>query len=92
LWLKGSKRADYQIEIRDYYERRKRVLLRTEVPAKKNAFRHCFASYHVNLEGNANKTALILTHTKDAKTLFRYYHKAVKKKDAEAYFALVPPK
>jgi integrase len=28
LWLKGSKRADYQIEIRDYYERRKRVLLR----------------------------------------------------------------
>mgnify|MGYP001981229256 CR=1 FL=1 len=91
-WLKPLKKSAFTISKRDYYKRRERVLLRAEIPAKRNAFRHCFASYHVNWRGNANQTALILTHEGSTKTLFKHYHQAVKKKDAVQYFKLLPPK
>lgn len=89
-WLSPLEKSAFAVTKRDYYKRRERVLLRAEVPLKRNAFRHCFASYHVNWLGDAAKTALILTHGGSTRTLFRHYHQAVRKKDADAYFSLFP--
>jgi integrase len=54
-----------------------------------DAARHSFASYWLSAHGDINKLVLFLGHG-SADMLWRHYHRAVKRKDAEAYWKIVP--
>ena len=77
----------------DYKQRMKRLRQRAKealkIPYPNNAARHCFCSYHIALNGNAIKTAMILGHTSPVR-LYATYLEFVKAIDADAYWNIVP--
>ena len=54
-----------------------------------NALRHSFASYHVALNEDANKTALMMGHTESG-TLFKHYRELVRRDDAVKFWDIMP--
>jgi Site-specific recombinase XerC len=54
-----------------------------------DAARHSYASYWLSAHGDINKLVLFLGHG-SADMLWCHYHRAVKRKDAEAYWKIVP--
>lgn len=57
---------------------------------RSNAMRHSFGSYHYALNSDAAKTAAMLGHRASDQVLFDSYRSLARRKDAEAYFAIVP--
>jgi integrase len=55
-----------------------------------NALRHTAGSYHFALHEDSAKTASMLGHTQDS-VLFKHYRALTKKKEAVAFYELVPP-
>lgn len=60
------------------------------VPKKRNALRHSFATYHAALYRKPDELQLLLGQ-KTPSVLYNHYITAVRKKDAERYFMLLPP-
>jgi integrase len=56
-----------------------------------NDTRHSFGSYHYALHGNSTYTAAQMGHKSNDDQLFTSYRALVRKQEAEAFFALVPP-
>lgn len=54
-----------------------------------DCMRHSFGSYHLAMHDNAGKTALQMGH-RNLGTLFEHYRRAVRKQDAEAFWAIRP--
>ena len=54
-----------------------------------NALRHSAGSYHFAMYEDSGKTASMLGHTQDS-VLFKHYRALTKKKDAAAFYELVP--
>jgi integrase len=54
-----------------------------------DVMRHSFASYWLAQHGDINRLTLFMGH-ESAHMLWRHYHKAAKRKDAEAYWKIVP--
>jgi integrase len=52
--------------------------------------RHSFASYWLALHGDINKLTIMMGHA-NATMLWKHYHKAAKKTDAEKYSKIGPP-
>jgi integrase/recombinase XerD len=57
---------------------------------RSNAMRHSFGSYHYALYSDAAKTSAMLGHRANDQVLFDSYRSLARKKDADAYFAIVP--
>lgn len=57
---------------------------------KKNGMRHSFGSYHYALHGDSIKTSNELGHQQGDNVLFEHYRALTNKKQADAYFGLVP--
>ena len=57
---------------------------------RSNAMRHSFGSYHFALGGDAAKTSSAMGHRSGDQVLFDSYRSLVTRKDAEAYFAILP--
>jgi len=55
-----------------------------------NVLRHSFCSYHIALNRDAARTALLLTHTSPV-MLYRHYKGRASAADAEKWFAIAPP-
>ena len=51
--------------------------------------RHSYGSYHLAMFDNAGKTALQMGH-RELGTLFEHYRRAVRKKDAAKFWAILP--
>lgn len=68
----------------------RKIFKRAGVKAKKNAFRHSFATYFVNFHGNANLTMHILGQEEDSKAFFDHYRGFAEKEECEAFLALFP--
>lgn len=58
---------------------------------KSDCMRHSYGSYHLAAFENAGKTALQMGH-KQLGTLFEHYRRAVRKEDAERFWAIRPSK
>lgn len=58
---------------------------------KKNSMRHSFGTYHFALHGDSIKTSNELGHRQGDNVLFEHYRALATKKQAEAYFGIVPP-
>lgn len=61
------------------------------VPWPQDVLRHCFASYHLAMHGSADKTAHEMGHA-STKMLYEHYRELVPKKEAEAFWLIMPPK
>lgn len=64
---------------------------RERVVWKKNAMRHSFGTYHYALHCDSIKTSTQLGHRQGDNVLFEHYRALATKKQAEAYFGIVPP-
>ena len=71
--------------------RRQQLLERAGLPPKRNALRHSFASYHAAKFQNPSLLQMQMGQQTPS-VLFRHYIQAVRRADAEAYFALRPKK
>ncbi|MDP6630914.1 MAG: tyrosine-type recombinase/integrase [Kiritimatiellia bacterium] len=71
------------------FSRRKfnRIRRNITIQWEPNCMRHSFGSYHLAMYDNAGKTALQMGH-RDIGTLFEYYRRAVRKKDADKYWGV----
>lgn len=72
----------------NHLQKFRKIFRRAGVVPKKNAFRHTFATYYVNLHGNANLTMHILGQEEDSKAFFDHYRGFAEKEECEAFFAL----
>jgi hypothetical protein len=66
-----------------------RLRRKAKIPYPQNAARHCFSSYHVALDEDGAKTAVLLGHSNPA-LLYSTYREVVTKEDAFRYFGIVP--
>ncbi len=57
---------------------------------KQDVMRHSFASYWLAAHGDINKLTLMMGHTTTT-MLWKHYHKAAKRVDAEKYWKITPP-
>ncbi len=87
-WLKAC--PPVHIPQRPWDDRRAAVALRANVALPHNALRHSFATHHVALHGNAEKTATLLTH-RGVGMLWQHYKGNATKADARRYFQILPP-
>ena len=62
------------------------------VPWPNNALRHSFGSYHLKHFHNDAHTRLQMGHWRDSTVLFAHYRRAVKRRNAEAYWTIRPAK
>lgn len=92
-WLAAIPKSQKTDEIHAPEQRFFETLIKTAPCGwKKNVLRHTFATMHISLIGDASKTALILRH-RSPQMLYKHYLAAiVPKAEAEAFFALNPPK
>ena len=65
--------------------------LKERVIWKKNAMRHSFGTYHFALHQDSIKTSNELGHKQGDNVLFEHYRALATEKQAQAYFAIVPP-
>lgn len=74
-----------------YYDQIKgKVFAAAKVRNTGNVLRHSFATYHVAFEGNAAKTATIMTHHNPT-MLYRHYNgRCESNEEAKAYFTITP--
>jgi len=57
---------------------------------KQDIMRHSFASYWLASHGDINKLTLMMGHA-NATMLWKHYHKAAKKAEADRYWKISPP-
>ena len=74
-----------------FWSRRKaeRIREKSGVRWASDCMRHSYGSYHLAMHDNAGKTALQMGH-RDIGTLFEHYRRAIRKKDAEAFWSIRP--
>lgn len=106
LWLSFCDRSSGTIvenkHTNDYQKRFRRLLEfggfgrkddnnKFQTEWKHNAMRHSFGSYHYALQGDSLETSRQLGHKASDQVLFDHYRALATKKQAEAYFGIVPP-
>ncbi len=69
---------------------RLRIIKVTNVPWVNNGMRHTFASNHLAMHKDANKTAYELGHSNGVQILMNHYRNLVKPTDAQRYWKLLP--
>ncbi|QHI69549.1 tyrosine-type recombinase/integrase [Tichowtungia aerotolerans] len=92
-WLEHAKEIapeGFSMTKRLWDRRKSQLQTKAKIKMPHNALRHSFCSYHVALEGDAGKTATLLTHRGNVSILYAHYKGNASKADAEKYFSLAP--
>ncbi len=84
--IKASWRPFADSTFRDW---REKIYLRAGIEYPHNGARDSFCSYHIALHNDASRTATLLTH-RGVNMLYGHYRGKAMKKDAVAYFTVVP--
>jgi len=79
----------FTVSARQWNSKRTEVASAAGIAMPHNAMRHSFASYHIALEGNAERTASLLTH-RGTGILYRHYRGKATRADARRYFSIAP--
>ena len=90
LWAKKYAPEGFTLSKRMWDRRREQVQDKAEFKMPHNALRHSFCTYHVALNGDAGKTATLLTHRGNVSILYENYRGNASKSDAEKYFGITP--
>lgn len=91
-WLAPYSRQEGSIAPQETLWRLRFDTARTKAGIEKwpvNALRHSFASYHLVMHGDQNRTALELGH-RDTDLLYRHYRGLVTHEEAEKYWSILP--
>jgi len=95
-WLAVAPKAGFQVSERSYLDHKRDMFEAaglkggTQDEAMRNVLRHSFCSYHIAVDKDAARTAVLLTHRSPA-MLYRYYRGRASEADGRAYFSIVPP-
>ena len=90
LWAKENAPEGFDLSKRMWDRRRGQIAKKAGVTLPHNGFRHSFCSYHVAMNGDAGKTATLLTHRGNVSILYEHYRGNATKVQGEAYFSIVP--
>ena len=91
LWLMQCNKRAGDIRPPQFRERFDKLKAKSGIKQwPHNGLRHSAGSYHYALLGDSALTAGMLGHTQDS-VLFKHYRALTKKKDAVAFYELVPP-
>jgi len=88
-WLKAAPPESWTLTRRQYLSLKSDVFRLARVNNPGNVLRHSFCSYHVSLNADAAKTAVILTHTNQV-MLKEHYRGRATSADGKIYFAITP--
>jgi integrase len=92
-WLKLCKpdsiKDGTKVAPKDCHQRLKRLRNKAKITYPQNAMRHSFASYHLALNQNSTKTAILLGHPNPA-LLYSNYNELVTPEMAKLFFDIVP--
>ncbi len=89
-WLKWSAPDKWSMPWPTYRNAKCMAFVRAGVPHPRNVLRHSFASYHIAMNGDAGKTAAILTHA-NLRMLWKHYRgKGGGEQNGKAWFAILP--
>jgi integrase len=90
-WLRICKSSGAVTPLRNLRTRLRAIRARSGLDYwKQDIMRHSFASYWLAAHGDINKLTLMMGHTTTA-MLWKHYHKAAKKREAEKYWSIKPP-
>ncbi|MCF7849307.1 MAG: hypothetical protein K9M45_10680 [Kiritimatiellales bacterium] len=91
-WLEFTKKKapeGFFLSKRLWDRRKEQIAKKTGFRMPHNALRHSFCSYHVALQGDAGKTATLLTRRGNVAILYEHYKGNASKAQAEEYFSIV---
>lgn len=92
-WLEYARKVapeGFSLTKRLWDRRKSQIAEKAKVKMPHNALRHSFCSYHVALDGDAGKTATLLTHRGNVSILYAHYKGNTRGTDAERYFSITP--
>ena len=91
-WLDTSRAVGGKLPALNYADKLKLVLEKSKLRAEwsQNALRHSFASYYFAKYKNENETAARMGNS--PQMVFAHYRAMVQPADADAFFAIMPPK
>lgn len=90
-WLKWSNPEAWGMGVVSYRNAKSSAFVRAKVPHVHNVLRHSAASYHIAMNGDAGKTAAMLTHANLRMLWSNYRGKGGGKANGDAWFAIMPP-
>lgn len=91
-WLEVYRRADSELIVPPNWKRKNQDTRRAAgIEHRQDVTRHSFASYHLALFGDANRTGLQMGHSARSGVLFAHYRAAVTATAAAGYFGIIPP-
>ena len=89
--LKGSTKGKV-VPSYDLRDRLRAIRITAKIPEwHQDVMRHSYASYWLAKNEDINKLTLFMGHETTA-MLWKHYHKAVKKTEADAYWSITPQK
>jgi integrase len=89
-WAEKNSPEGFNLSKRMWDRRRGQVAKKAGVKMPHNALRHSFCTYHVAMEGDAGKTATLLTHRGNVAILYEHYRGNATREEGEAYFGIRP--
>jgi len=89
-WLRAAPAETWAMTPCQYMHAKSAAFRRAGIANAGNVLRHSFGSYYLALTDDAAKTAAKMQHTSPA-MLYRHYKGVASRKDARAWFAIVPP-
>jgi site-specific recombinase XerD len=90
-WLAWSQPEKWSMEPIAYRNAKTAAFVRAKVDHPHNVLRHSAASYHIAMNGDAGKTAAMLTHSNLRMLWSNYRGKGGGVENGKAWFAIVPP-
>lgn len=90
-WLAWSLPDKWCLEPVPYRNAKSAAFTRAKVEHPHNVLRHSAASYHIAMNGDAGKTAAMLTHSNLRMLWSNYRGKGGGKTNGEAWFSILPP-
>jgi integrase len=94
-WLHHAHPAGFEVNPRLYLDYKRRMFEAAglkgngQEESMRNVLRHSFCTYHVAMDKDAARTAVLLTHRSPA-MLYRYYRGRASEADGKAYFRIEP--
>jgi len=88
-WLRAAPAATWEMTPCQYMHKKSAAFRRAGIVNAGNVLRHSFGSYYLALHDDSAKTAVKMQHTSPV-MLYRHYKGVASKKDARAWFAIVP--
>jgi integrase len=87
-WLKEFPKLD----LKDHFRRRRAIVRKAGIAFPKNVLRHTFTTYHVALNGSAERTIILQGWEESSAVIWNHYRAIATRSQAEEFFSWDPAK